>query len=989
MQNASAKAPSASPETAAAGLSARLRREIAGEVLDSAFDRGRYATDASFYQVVPLVVVVPRSFADVEATLAVARAEGVPITARGGGTSQAGQTVNGGIVLDFSKYLNRLVSLDLAGARTVVEPGIVLDELNRRLRPHGLWFPVDISTASRATLGGMAANNSAGSRSLRYGLMRDNTLTIEALMADGTRRRFAETPRAEVAPGDVPLGPLLALAEQEAGEIAARFPRVIRRVGGYNLDAFTPDRNALRLQDILVGSEGTLAISERIEIALSPVLREKVLGVCHFPSFREAMAAAQHIVALDPVAVELVDRNMIALGRAIPLFRPVVDSFVRGDPDALLLVEFAEPEAGENLRRLAALGELMANLGLRWDDPGKRAGGVVEAVDPAHQARIWDVRTQGLNIMMSMKGDAKPVSFVEDCAVDLEHLADFTDRLTAVFHRHGTDGTWYAHASVGLLHVRPVLNLRSDLGAKQLRAIAEEAFEIVAEYKGSHSGEHGDGIVRSEFHERMFGARLTRAFEAVKDLFDPAGILNPGRIVRAPRMDDRSLFRYPPGYAQTPLATVFDWSGWPGGLHDAVEMCNNNGACRKLKGGAMCPSYRATLNERDLTRGRANTLRLALTGQLGEGALTSDAMAETMRLCVSCKACRRECPMSVDMAKMKVEVLAARAKSRGLSLRDRLFAHLPRYAPWAARVPWLANLRDRLPGGAWASEKLLGIAAARPLPRWHRAWRAPAGAADPDLLLFADTFNRHFEPGILDAALAALRGAGLKVGHAAPASGRPLCCGRTYLAAGMVDQANAEMTRTINALRPALEAGTPVVGLEPACVLSFRDEAPRLVPGWSEALGARVMLLEEYLEAALAEERIALPLGPLPDRVLLHGHCHQKALGVLGATERLLARIPETQISSIESTCCGMAGAFGYQVETREVSMKIGELDLLPAVRAARGPTLIVADGTSCRQQIRDGTGRRALHAAEVLAMSLKAADSRAHDREDEGAASR
>jgi FAD/FMN-containing dehydrogenase/Fe-S oxidoreductase len=966
MQKAMTKAP--------ARLADRLRRGVAGEVLDSPFDRGRYATDASIYQVMPALVVVPRTFADVEATLALAREEGVPLTARGAGTSQAGQTVNSGIILDFSKHLNRLLSLDLASARAVVEPGIVLDELNRRLRPHGLWFPVDISTASRATLGGMAANNSAGSRSLRYGLMRDSTLAIDALMADGSRRRFAEVARAELPDGDALLTPLVKLAEQEADEIAGRFPRVLRRVGGYNLDALTPDHNSLRMQDILVGSEGTLALFERIEIALFPLLREKALGVCHFPTFREAMEATQHIVRLDPVAVELVDRTMIRLGREIPIFRPVVDSFVRGDPDALLLVEFAEPDANENLRRLKALSDLMASLGFCWDDPAKRPGGVVEAIDPAHQARIWDVRTQGLNIMMSMKGDAKPVSFVEDCAVPLEHLADFTDRLTAVFRKHGTEGTWYAHASVGLLHVRPALNLKAGTGARQLRAIAEEAFEIVAEYRGSHSGEHGDGIVRSEFHERMFGRRLTRAFEAVKDLFDPAGLLHPGRVVRSPRMDDRMLFRYPPDYAHTPTDTAFDWSDWLGGLHGAVEMCNNNGACRTLKGGVMCPSYRATLNERDLTRGRANTLRLALSGQLGAEALASDEMAATLSLCVSCKACRRECPMSVDMARMKTEVLAARAKSRGVSFRDRLLAHLPRYAPWAARAPWLMGLRDDLPGAAWLTEKVLGLAAARPLPRWRRPWRG-ASADGAGVLIFADTFNRHFEPDALRAASRILQAAGLTPGELASPGPRPPCCGRTYLAVGMIEQAKAEMTRAISVLRPALEAGIPVVGLEPACVLTFRDEAPRLIPGWDEALGRRIMLLAEFLEPALEEGRLALPLGPLPDQVLLHGHCHQKALGVLGCTEKLLRRIPETHVSTIESTCCGMAGAFGYQAETHEISMKIGELGLLPAVRAARGPTLIVADGTSCRHQIRDGTGRRALHEAEVLAMAVEAAE--------------
>ncbi len=595
----------------------RLTARIEGDVLTHAFDRGRYATDASIYQIIPRAVIVPKRWEDVEATLDFAREQGIPVLPRGGGTSQAGQTINDAIVIDFSKHLNRITDYDPGAGEATVEPGIVLDQFNARAKADGLWFPVDVSTASRATIGGMAANNSCGSRSLRYGTMRDNTLALNAMMADGTLRAFSS---ATNAPLD---SDMLALGAREADEIAARFPSVQRRVGGYNIDALVPGQTN-NMAHLLVGSEGTLAITKDIRIRLSPTLARKTLGVCHFPTFHDAMDAAQHIVPLGPVAVELVDHNMIALGRDIPQFRPIVDEFVRGDPAALLLVEFAEDDAHENRRRLTQLGDLMGELGFAWNGP--RIGGVVEAEDPAFQARIWGVRTQGLNIMMSMRTEGKPVSFVEDCAVALPDLAAFTERLTDVFRKHGTDGTWYAHASVGLLHVRPVLNLKEELGARQLRAIAEEAFDIVAEYKGSHSGEHGDGIVRSEFHERMFGPRIVRAFEVVKDRFDPNGILNPGKIVRAPKMDDRTLFRTPPGYTRQTPGTAFNWSAWPGGLTGAAEMCNNNGACRKLSGGAMCPSYRATRNERDLTRGRANTLRLALTGQLGEDALASDTV---------------------------------------------------------------------------------------------------------------------------------------------------------------------------------------------------------------------------------------------------------------------------------------------------------------------------------------------------------------------------
>ncbi len=930
-----------------------LARAIEGDVLTRAFDRGRYATDASIYQIVPEAVVVPRRPEDVMATLDFARAAGVPVTARGGGTSQAGQTINRGVIIDCSKHLNAIVSLDPATRRATVRPGLVLDELNRALRPHGLQFPVDVSTASRATIGGMAANNSCGGRSIRYGRMRENVHAIDAILADGTRARFG--PDAE-GPADL-VRDMLALGAREADEIAARFPKLLRRVGGYNIDALVPDAAPQNMAHLLVGSEGTLALFETIDLILSPLPADKVVGVCHFPSFRDAMEATQHLVALGPSAVELVDATMIALGRDIPALAPSLDAFVRGDPAALLLVEFAGDDPAENRRRLAGLHDVMADLGFAWDGP--RTGGVLDAPDQGLQAKITEVRTQGLNIMMSMRTTGKPVSFVEDCAVPLPDLPDFTDRLTAVFEKYGTTGTWYAHASVGLLHVRPILNLKDAAGVTALRAIAEEAFDIVADYKGSHSGEHGDGIVRSEFHTRMFGPRMVRAFESVKDRLDPSGLLNPGKIVRAPKMDDRSLLRFPEGYTPVQIWTpVFDWSQWPGGLPGAAEMCNNNGACRKLDGGAMCPSWRVTRNERDLTRGRANTLRLALTGQLGPGALTSDEMAETMKFCVACKACQRECPMSVDMAAMKTEVAAARIATHGLPLRDRLIAHLPRYAPAASRTAPLANAARRL------TARAAGFAPDRPLPAFARhPFREPEGNANPEVVLFADTFSRWFEPRQLADALAVLRAAGIRTGFVQPPRERPLCCGRTYLSAGLVDHARAEMARTVAALRPALDAGASVVGLEPSCLLTFRDEAPRLLPDWTAADGRRVMLLEEYLAANIDR----LPLKPLPGRAWLHGHCHQKAANVMGSVTALLGAVPELEVTLIESSCCGMAGAFGYQAETAEVSRAMGELSLLPAVRAAAPEDWIVADGTSCRHQVALGTDRRAVHVATLL----------------------
>lgn len=970
-------------QTMRAGLQRRLEKEIRGEVMFDAFTRGRYATDASIYQMMPAGVVVPETVEDVEAALSAARAEGVPLTMRGGGTSQCGQTVNSGLIVDTSKKMNRILELDVEGRRAVVEPGIVLDDLNRQLRPHGLWYPVDVSTASRATIGGMAANNSCGARSLRYGTMRDNTLAIDAILADGTRGRFGPLDQngSERRAGDL-VADLLSIGRREAEEIAKRFPQVQRRVGGYNLDALLPDADPVNLAHVLVGSEGTLGISTAIEIRLWPLPpKQKVLGACHFPTFRAAMEAAQHLVKLEPTSVELVDATMIGLARDIAMYRPTLERFVQGDPAALLLVEFADDPA-ENARKIEALDDAMSDLGFGFGRGGAHEGGVVRIEDAGLQAAIADLRAGGLNIMMSMKEEGKPVSFVEDCAVPLEHLADYTDRLTAIFEKHGTRGTWYAHASVGCLHVRPVLNMKLDKDAQTMRAIAEEAFAMVREYKGSHSGEHGDGIVRSEFHEQMFGERIARAFEEVKDRFDPAGLLNPGKIVRAPKMNDRTLFRYPPGYAFADMKTGFDWSAWPGasgGLQGAVEMCNNNGACRKLAGGVMCPSYRATRNERDVTRGRANTLRLALSGQLGEDALHSDEMAETLKLCVSCKACRRECPTGVDMARMKTEVLYQRSKKSGVSAQQRLIAELPRLAPKAWRFGRLAALRDAWKPAAALSEKMFGFARERTLPRFasspFRDGEAErAGSGNGKVVLFADTFGRWFEPETLRAAVKVFSAAGYDLVPAKSADGdkRPLCCGRTYLAAGMIDRAREEAQRTLDALMPAIDEGATVVGLEPSCILTLRDEFLSLLPGdAARRLSERAMLAEEFLAGEARAGRLKLDLKPPANKALLHGHCHQKAFGTMGAVETTLRLIPDMEVETVETSCCGMAGAFGFDAETIAVSKAMGEASLLPAVRAADADTLIVADGTSCRHQIADGSTRQAHHVMEVLASAL------------------
>jgi FAD/FMN-containing dehydrogenase/Fe-S oxidoreductase len=976
-------------------LATRLKREVRGEVLFDAASRGRYSTDASIYQIEPVGVVIPRTEEDALAAFRIAVDAGVPVLPRGGGTSQCGQTVGAALVIDHSKYLDRIVGFDPAARTVAVQPGVVLDHLNAFLKPHGLWYPVDVSTSAQATIGGMAGNNSCGSRSIRYGNMVHNVRAIDAVLPDGSEYAFGEVPedasRVAGPPGYQELvGKIRAIAAREAEEIEHRVPKLLRRVGGYNLDRMLGGR--LNLSHLLVGSEGTLAYSRRIHLDLSPLPKHKTLGVCHFPTFYKAMEAPQRIVELKPVAVELVDRTMIGLARSNPAFRATVDQAIKGDPDAVLLVEFAGDDRDEPLRKLKQLTELMGELGF--------PGGVVEIIDAALQRDVWEVRKAGLNIMMSMKGDGKPVSFIEDCAVPLEHLAEYTQRLTQVFEKHGTKGTWYAHASVGCLHVRPVLDMRKE-GAAQMRAIAEEAAELVRKYKGAYSGEHGDGLVRSEWIEPFFGPKLARAFGEIKDLFDPKGLMNPGKIVRPSKQDDRSLFRYRPGYRTLPLRTALDWSEW-GGFDKAVEMCNNNGHCRKFDAGTMCPSYRVTREEQHLTRGRANTLRLALSGQLGPDALASDELYATLDLCVSCKGCKRECPTGVDMAKMKIEFLHHYRKRHGIGLRDRLIAYLPRYAPFVSRFSFLVNPLQS------AAKGLLGFARQRSLPKWRRGLQLAASAANGakpvppsrrrgeksqlphvprgggverrrggEVVLLLDTFNHYFEPENARAALAVLQAAGYEVRLPQPADGgRPLCCGRTFLAAGLVDEAKTEARRTIESLRPYVERGVPVVGLEPSCVLGLRDEFLSMHPaGEAAEVALHSYLFEEFLACELDAGRLKLDFKPLPQKkALLHGHCHQKAFAVMRDVERVLKLIPGLAVETIESSCCGMAGAFGYEAAHYDVSMKMAELSLLPRVRAAGADELIVADGTSCRHQIHDGAGRPALHVAQVLERALASA---------------
>ncbi|MGF6776220.1 FAD-binding and (Fe-S)-binding domain-containing protein [Paraburkholderia sp. GAS334] len=987
-------------------LARRLREALRGDVFFDNASRGRYATDASIYQIMPIGVVVPRDQDDLRAALEIARGEGAPLLARGAGTSQCGQTVGEALVVDTSKWLNNIVEFD-ADARTVtVEPGVVLDHLNAWLKPHGLWFPVDVSTAAQCTIGGMAGNNSCGSRSIEYGNMVHNVVSIDAVLADGSEARFESLrlPAQGMRLNGIIDG-VRHIATRERSEIAERVPKVLRRVAGYNIDLFDcqnprayTDDGLANLAHLLVGSEGTLAFSRQLTLKLVPLPAHKALGVVNFPTFYQAMDLAQHIVRLRPTAVELVDSTMIELSLSNPAFRPVIEKALVGKPAAILLVEFAGDDGATQFQRLAELDELMSDLGL--------SGSVVKMPDAGEQKALWEVRKAGLNIMMSMKGDGKPVSFIEDCAVPLEHLAEYTEHLTGMFHEHGTEGTWYAHASVGTLHVRPILDMRRDGGVK-MRAIAEQAAELVREYKGAYSGEHGDGLCRGEWVAWQYGPRINQAFSEIKQLFDPENRFNPDKIVRPPKMDDARNFRFAPGYREKAFTPSLDWSAWnvkrdpltgvetapgtgddlSGGLAKAVEMCNNNGHCRKFDAGTMCPSYRVSKDEQHVTRGRANTLRLAISGQLGEEGLASREVKETLDLCVSCKGCKRDCPTGVDMAKFKIEARAAWTKRHGTPLRERLVAFMPRYAPYAARVGALIAATEKIPVLSGWMKRALGFASERSLPRFRTSFLSNAvtrrpgasgasgASATKEVLLFVDTFNDHMEPENARAAQTVLEAAGYTVHFNTRAGERPVCCGRTFLAAGLVDEAKHEARRLLDTLMPFVERGVAVVGLEPSCLLSMRDEFLQYGYGdEARQLSESAFLFEEFLVREKAAGRLDLPLRALDaPRAWVHGHCHQKAFDAFRPVQTVLSWIPGLDVKTIESSCCGMAGSFGYEREHYAASKAMAELSLLPAVRQAAQGDLVVADGTSCRHQIRDGAQADALHVARVLALALDA----------------
>jgi FAD/FMN-containing dehydrogenase/Fe-S oxidoreductase len=957
----------------AAALERALRASIAGDVRFDRVSRALYSTDASVYQIEPLGVVVARHRDDIVTTVRLCHEFRCPLTLRGGGTSQAGQAVGHGVILDTSKYVNNLLEVDVERRTARVEPGIVLDELNAQLKPHNLRFAPDISTASRATLGGMMANNSAGARSVLYGITLHHVLEQQVVFADGTVAHLRDLSSADLDAAcaeDSIYGRgcrvVRRLAADCAAEIDRRYPRLLRRVAGYNLNEFAKDQ-PFNLSRLMVGSEGTLAVVLEATVKLVPLPKAKAVMAIEFAELLDALEAAPVILRHGPSAVEVMDKFILDYTKQNAELQRRRQTFIGGDPGALLCVEFYADRAEDLPPRLQAL-----EADLRAHGYGYR---YFHALDLPAQARIWSVREAGLGLSMAMKDDNKSLSFVEDTAVAPERLRDYIDRFLQIVRAHGTSAGVYAHASVGCLHVRPVVNLKTEGGVRTFESLATAISDLVLEFGGALSGEHGDGLVRSPFMRKMFGPVLYDAFREIKRTFDPHGILNPGKIVDAPPLT--SNLRYGPAYRSRAPETWFDYSAW-GGMSGAVEMCSGLGACRKTLDGTMCPSYMATREEADSTRGRANTLRLAMAGRLDESGLGDEGVYEVLDLCLECRACKAECPVGVDVARFKSEFLADYHARHGTPLRARALGHIHRLSSWASRMPAVANA---LAGNAAArsiSERVLGIHRDRALPRWaSRTLRAHwPDEATPNVWLFNDTFTNYFHPEIGLAARDVLKAAGLSVGLAANG-----CCGRPLISQGLLKDARELARRNMRYLSGTPEgvpydpeSGTPegvplsaapLVFLEPSCLSAMREDVPALLRGEEQRQALQVaeacVSFEEFLDGR------PLQLKDGPARIVLHGHCHQKSMGGLPAAKSLLERIPGTTVTDLDAGCCGMAGSFGYAREHFDVSRQIGERRLLPAARALQQDEVLVAAGTSCRQQVADFTGVRAMHPAELL----------------------
>ena len=962
-------------------IEAALNRRVSGEVRFDPFSRVLYSTDASIYQMEPVGVVIPRDVEDVLAVVEVAKENGVPVLPRAGGTSLAGQTVNHAIVTDFSKYLNQIIEVNKEEQWARVQPGIVLDDLNRQLIPYGLMYAPDPTTSSRACVGGGVGNNTCGAHSVIYGKTLDHIKELDVVLSDGTQTHFKPLDARELEAkltstgleSDIYRG-VRRLAQENVAEIEARYPDIMRRVSGYNLDEFLTD-SPFNMTKMVVGSEGTLCVVTEVKINLVPRPTMTALSVVHYQDIFGASESIKDILDHGPSSIEIMDHNVLERSRASTGLGSNM-SFIEGNPGAILVVEFYGESEAELNDKMEKLKQDMAMRGHGY--------ACVNMLDRAAQASVWAVRKNGLGLLMSMKGDAKPLPFVEDTAVDPENMGDFVRQFDEIVRNHQTEAAYYGHASVGCLHIRPVVSLKNQEGVDRMVSIADEISDLVKEFGGSLSGEHGDGIVRGVWNEKMFGPEIYKLFQELKGTFDPDGIMNPGKIIDCPPMDQN--LRYGADYRAPSMPTKLDFS-LDTDFSGAVEMCNGMGACRQHVG-TMCPSYVATRDEEHSTRGRANLLRAALSGKLPEGTMTSKRLHEAMDLCLECKGCKSECESGVDMAKLKYEFLDQYHKANGTPLRNKVFANIGRLSVWGSRTAPISNLMAHNPVGRMLAQVFLGVHPKRKTPKFVRQtfskWFVGRGnppqlpftkgggqsasqQATDTVVLLNDTYMNHNYPEIGKSAVALLEAAGFNV-----VLSDTQCCGRPMISKGLLDSATSNAVANVDTLYEYAQQGIPVIGCEPSCLLTFRDEYPELVRDErARKVAENSFMIDEFLMKLQEDGQLDLDLGKLEKKVLFQAHCHQKSDMGTATSMGALRLAPGYQVEMVNAGCCGMAGSFGYEKEHYDLSMKIGEEALFPAIRAKDGDWEVAVMGVSCRQQVEHGTGRKARHLVEVLADAL------------------
>ena len=956
-----------------------LTKQISGELRTDIYSRTLYSTDASIYQMMPHGVMIPSHIEDVHAAIELAARHKIALLPRTGGSSLAGQAVNEALVIDFTRHLDQVLEVNQEEQWVRVEPGIVLDELNIYLKQYGLQFGPDPASSNRSCLGGIVSNNSTGAHSILYGMTADHVLEIRGYLSDGSPFHFSPMDQDQLShalrqsgmQGDI-YRQVKTLIDDSANRktIQAATPRHWRRCGGYNLDRFVGDSVSFRhapdyrfnLSKLISGAEGTLAVITEIKLNLVPLPQQTALALIHFESLQEALNSVPPMLEVDPSAIELLDNLGLTLCRSVPEYARLLAQFVDGDPNCILITEFYGSNDRELTQKIQHLEDHLKKHKIRFRN--------VKAMSSSEQTDVWTVRKVGLGLLMSIKGDHKPIPFIEDAAVPPQHLAEYIEKIETFCHSIDTKVAYYAHASAGCLHVRPLINAKVASDVKKLPQIARFSADLVNSYGGALSSEHGDGRTRSWLNERFYGQEMFSLFRQVKGIFDPDNILNPGNIVDTPAMTGH--LRYGDQYATRKITEHLDFSS-DQGFHRAIEMCNGAGVCRKKTTGTMCPSFMVTREEEHSTRGRANALRAAISGNLPDKELTSERMYEVMDLCIECKACKAECPSSVDMAKIKFEFLAQYHRENGTPLRARLFGNIASLSRLSSGIA--APVSNFFMRRGWL-KGLMRLGATRNLPgfakqsfkTWFRKRSVRNGDSGKQVVLFNDTFNTYNDPHIAIAATEVLEALGYEVllpGHR--------CCGRPMISKGLVGPARKAARETVGRLAPFAKAGIPIVGLEPSCLLTLQDEYLYLLPDDENAavVAEQSLMFEEFISNLSREEDLSKFFSSNPGSILLHGHCHQKALVGTAPSKTTLA-LPGYLVSEIDSGCCGMAGSFGYEAEHLEISMKMAERRLLPAIRNASEDTLLVAAGTSCRHQIEHGCGRRAYHPAEVLRDALK-----------------